>query len=61
VKVSQLIEELQKMPPHAEVRVCSDEVGHPENDEATFHLSQINEAEPLSAVVYEGQFVGLYA
>lgn len=61
MNVAQLIEELQRLPAHVEVRVCSREVGHPENDDASFTLSQENEHEALDRVVYEGTHVGLYA
>jgi hypothetical protein len=60
--VRELIERLQSLPTHAEVRVAmetvmfADEIG-----ETEITIAQTQEAQDLRDIVYEGAFVGLYA
>lgn len=51
--VSELIAELQNMPPHAQVRICS--------DTELSGLRRIEESERVYEVRLEGPFVGVYA
>ena len=61
--VSDLIRELQAMPPNAEVRIAMDTVVVLDELAGDYEvkIAQVEEAQPAYEVKYEGRFVGIYA
>jgi hypothetical protein len=57
VTVAQLIEELQKMPPHARVRTAIDAPVHVPNDPTKCTRWYGDKDGEIGAVVYEGAYV----